>query len=90
MGRAYCVCDVRDYCSGIYFWAMKNWIINKWDWWIYFRALSTLRRMSKKSIGFTYLLELHLRKYNKPIEDNPQLKYSTESFYESLESYNED
>jgi hypothetical protein len=68
---------------------MKNWIINKWDWWIYFRALSTLRRMSKKSIGFTYLLELHLRKYNKPIEDNPQLKYATESFYDSLESYNE-
>ncbi len=53
MGRAYCVYDVWDYCCGIYFWAMKNWIINKWDWWIYFRALSTLRRMSKKSIGFT-------------------------------------
>jgi len=43
---------------------MKNWILEKWDWWIYRRSYNTMKRMAKRNIGFTYLMELHLREYN--------------------------
>ena len=69
---------------------MKDWIINKWDWWIYLRSLSVLRRMSKRNIGLTYLLELYLREYNQKIHSLPNLKSTTEYFYNSLPQNNED
>lgn len=68
---------------------MKNWIINKWDWWLYWKAMRSLKRMSKYDIAFTYLMELHLRDYNQKIHSLPALKSATEYFYNSLPENNE-
>jgi hypothetical protein len=90
MGRTYYVCYVWSYRYFISFNTMKNWIINKWDWWIYLRSLSVLRRMSKSNIGLTYLFELYLREYNQKIHSLPDLKSAIEYFYNSLPQNNED
>lgn len=66
---------------------MKNWIINKWDWWIYLRSLASLQRLSKHSVGLTYLMELHLHDYNQRINNLPELRSATQYFYTSLQEH---
>lgn len=66
---------------------MKNKIIKAWDWFIYNHALHTFIRMSDRMPGFSYLMELHIRKWNEknPIPDS--LKKATENFFEAMEQH---
>lgn len=64
---------------------MLNWIVEKWDWWIYARAHHSLRRICKRNGGFAYLLELYLKKWREENPISPELECATEIFFESLE-----
>ena len=59
---------------------------DRYDWWIYCRAYRSLARMSVKSPGFSYLLQLHIEEYNRrhPLPDS--VKTAAESFYASLKT----
>jgi|694.fasta_scaffold17838_22 hypothetical protein len=59
---------------------------DRYDWWIYRRAYRSLARMSVKSPGFSYLMQLHLEEWNgkRPLPD--QLKTAAESFHASLKT----
>lgn len=63
---------------------MKNWILKKWDWWVYCRAFHTFRRMAQRDAGFSYLMELHIREYNSRNPIPESLKRATELFHESM------
>lgn len=64
---------------------MIKYLQGKWDWWIYCRAVNSLRRISERSPGFSYLMELHLRKWNG-IQNIPEsLKQSTETFFDEYQ-----
>ena len=63
---------------------LYNYILERWDWWIYAMAVNSVRRMCEKNQGFGYLFLLQIQDWvkNNPIPED--LKRSTESFYESL------
>lgn len=63
---------------------MKNWILRKWDWWIYRRAFHSFRRLCESNQGFAYLFELHLRDYRAAHPIPEMLEKETESFYAAL------
>jgi len=63
---------------------MKKWILEKWDWFIYRRAFNTLRRMSERRPGFSYLLELHMRRYNAENPISESVKSATELFHQAM------
>jgi hypothetical protein len=66
---------------------MKSKIIKAWDRFIYKHAFHTIKRMSVNTPGFSYLMELHIRKWNEmnPIPDN--LKNATEEFFKAMVKY---
>ena len=55
----------------------------KWDWWIYCRAVHSLRRMTLDNPGMSYLVELQMRGWNEQLQISPELKRATEAFHES-------
>jgi hypothetical protein len=57
---------------------------DRYDWWIYRRAYRSLARMSIKSPGFSYLMQLHLEEWNGRHPLPEQLKSAAESFHNSL------
>lgn len=57
---------------------------DRWDWWIYFRAVHSLRRICERQPGFAYLIELWIRKWRSRHPITPQLQESTEAFFQSL------
>jgi hypothetical protein len=67
---------------------MINKIIEKWDWFIYRRAFHSLKRMSKRMTGFSYLMELHLHEWNKRNPIPESVKNATEMFFRSMEDQN--
>lgn len=62
-------------------------ILRKWDWWIYYQAYKTLRRMTLDNPGFSYLLELHIRGWNEQMKISPELKRATEAFHASMRDH---
>jgi hypothetical protein len=61
-----------------------NWIIEKYDWFIYRRAFNSLRRMCEKNAGFAYFFELHLKQYRAEHPISKKLEHATEEFYNEL------
>jgi len=61
--------------------AMK--LLEKWDYWVYARAYNSLKRICERNPGFGYLMELHLRDWNKQSDISESLKKATETFYKS-------
>jgi hypothetical protein len=59
---------------------------DRYDWWIYHRAYRSLARISVKSPGFSYLMQLHIEEYNRRYPLPEQLKSAAESFHNSLKS----
>jgi len=66
---------------------IKSAIMRKWDWFIYRRACSSLRRMATTDAGMAYLMELNLRDWNKNSGISPSLKAATEAFHESMKNH---
>ena len=68
---------------------IRSWtkIIRKYDWWVYCRAVHSLRRMTLSNPGMSYLMELQLREWNKQLDISPELRSATESFQVSLEKH---
>lgn len=56
----------------------------KYDWWIYRRAVHSLRRMTIENPGMAYLMELQMREWNETLNISPNLKYATEQFHEAM------
>jgi len=56
----------------------------RWDWWIYCRAVHSLRRMTSDNPGFSYLMELQIREWNTKLAISPTLKLATETFHASM------
>jgi len=63
---------------------MKQWILNKWDWWIYTRAFHSFDRIFKENPAYAYLFELHLKEYQKKHPISARMKKATKTFYDSL------
>ncbi len=63
---------------------LYNYILERWDWWIYAKAVNSVRRMCEKNQGFGYLFLLQIQDWVKSNPIPEDLKRSTESFYESL------
>jgi len=59
---------------------------DRYDWFIYRRAYRSLARMSVKSPGFSYLLQLHIEEYNRrhPLPD--AVKDAAQLFHDSLKN----
>lgn len=66
---------------------MFNKIIEKWDWFIYRRAFHSMRRMAKSNIGFSYLLELHIKKWNERNPIPESVKNATETFFNAMTNH---
>lgn len=62
-------------------------LLRKWDWWIYCRATSSLRRMTLDNPGMSYLMELNLRGWNEQLDISPELKRSTELFHDAMRDH---
>lgn len=58
----------------------------QYDWWIYRRAYRSLARMSVKSPGFSYLLQLHLEECNSRQALSDSVKSSAQRFHDSLKT----
>jgi len=56
----------------------------KYDWWIYRRAVHSLRRMTIEDPGMAYLMELQMHEWNETLNISPNLKYATEQFHEAM------
>lgn len=59
----------------------------KWDWWIYSRAVRSLRRMTLDNPGMAYLMELQMREWNEALKISPELRRATEAFHESMRNH---
>jgi hypothetical protein len=64
-----------------------NWIIKKWDWWIYCRAFHSIKRMCISDPAFSYLMELQIIHWNKGLKINDKIKESAELFFESIKNH---
>ena len=60
---------------------MREWLLKKWDAWVYYFAYSTLRRMCTRNPGFGYLMELQLREYRKNNPISTEVQRETEEFF---------
>jgi hypothetical protein len=63
---------------------LKGKILRKWDWWVYCRAINTMRRMAIENPGWSYLMELQIKGWNAEHPISPSLKSSTEHFHRSM------
>lgn len=64
-------------------------LLRKWDWWIYCRAVHSLRRMTLDNPGMAYLMELNIRGWNEQLEISPELKRATEVFHDSMRDHSQ-
>lgn len=62
-------------------------LLRKWDWWIYSRAVHSLRRMTLDNPGMAYLMELQIRDWNEKLSISPELRRATELFHESMRDH---
>ncbi len=62
-------------------------LLRKWDWWVYCRAVHSLRRMTLHNPGMAYLFELQMREWNERLAISPELRRATETFHESLRDH---
>lgn len=60
---------------------IKDKIVEKWDFWIYYRAFNSLKRICERNPGFNHIMECHLKKYNEQNPVSESLKNSAEMFY---------
>lgn len=65
---------------------LKEWLIEQWDWKIYWLAHKSLERMVTRSPGMAYLFELYLRDYRESVRLSDELKAPAEAFFEALKS----
>ncbi len=61
-------------------------IIEKYDWFIYYRAFHSIRRICERNVGFAYYFELYIKKWIEQHPITPELKKATEVFFEELEN----
>ena len=59
-------------------------LVEKYDWFIYYRAFHSIRRMCVRNEGFAYLFELHIKKYRAEHPISKELEHATEEFYNAL------
>lgn len=59
----------------------------RWDWWIYCRAVHSLRRMTIQNPGMSYLMELQIRRWNEQLNISPELRRSTEVFHAAMNDH---
>lgn len=64
---------------------LKLKIVGYWDWWIYCRAIHSLRRMYEREPGFAYLFELQIRKYREGNTIPLPLGKLTERYFDAMQ-----
>jgi hypothetical protein len=73
---------------------LLQYLQNKWDWFIYYRSFHSLKRLAKKDVGHSYLLELMLHDWNhEEFENNvlsDKLKDATEMFHNAMKKYDDE
>ncbi len=67
-----------------------EWLLKKWDKWVYYLAHDTLRRMCERNQGFAYLMELNMREYRKRNPISPEVQRETEEFFKLINEISED
>ena len=61
-----------------------DWLINKWDWFVYRLARSSITRICERHPGMAYLFELWFRDWNEKNPISKELASATEHFFESV------
>jgi len=63
---------------------MKNYLLKKWDWFVYLHAYKSINRIIEGNSGFGYLFKLYIDKWVRehPISEN--LRNSAETFFNEL------
>lgn len=64
---------------------MKKWLIEKWDWFIYCRFYKVAERWQYSKPHWLYFIFLYMQRYQDKTFIKPELKESTEAFFEALE-----
>ena len=64
--------------------AIIDSIVERWDWFIYYRAHHSLRRMCERNAGFAYLFELNIQEWRDRNPISEELKRATEEFYREM------
>lgn len=63
-----------------------RWLIEKWDWFIYWMAMRSIKRICDRNIGHAYLMELSIRDYIAERGMPDSLRRSTELFHDAMKS----
>lgn len=66
---------------------IKERIIERWDFFVYWIAHKSLNRMCQRNAGFAYLFELRIREWRLEHPISPELEAATESFHESMKTW---
>lgn len=63
---------------------MFEYLLTKWDWWIYYRAFHSMRRMCRRNPGFAYIMELHIANWREQNPIEPERMKIAKDFYEAM------
>lgn len=61
-------------------------IRSAWDWWIYRRAISSIRRIAEDNPAYSYLFELQIHDINRQAKASEALTSSVLTFYRATTS----
>lgn len=63
---------------------LKEFILIRYDWFIYGLAFRSLRRICHRSPGIGYVIELYIKGWNEQRQITDELKKVAETFYKEL------
>ena len=64
--------------------AVIDWIVERYDWFIYRLSMGPMERMCQRNGGFAYLFELHIREWRRRNPIPEKLERATERFFEEI------
>ena len=66
-----------------------NWLLNKWDWFIYKRFFYSSKRLCERNIGYAVAIKLHVDDYieTHKTPDNEHLIKAAYDLYEEVKHY---
>ena len=62
-----------------------DYLLEKWDWFIYYRSYKSINRIMNRSPGMGYLIELSIRDWREKLDLSPELLDATQTYFNSLQ-----
>lgn len=66
---------------------MKQWLLKKWDWWIYRRAVHSIRRIGERDPAYVRLIHLQTGDWleKHPLPD--ELQHAADTFHNAIKNH---